>query len=102
MTATQSTEVSSKQFTWSAATRTLVSERSDLRENLFQRIYPGYSEEVGFPMRSDKTGQVIWFRLASVEKDREGDLVAWHFVPTAEATRKNPKVTGVKVVVFND
>ena len=93
------TPVSSNLFTFCKDTKTLVAEISDLEANCgrawLTRLYNDACD-IGFAIRSEKTGKVIRFSLSNEEKDREGDLVAFHFSPVETNS-------GVReVVIFND
>jgi hypothetical protein len=51
------------------------------------------AEREGFWVRSERTGEQRFFVPAGVERDREGDVVAWHFKCWSPL---------LKLVIFND
>lgn len=78
--------------------KTLVGYISDLGGvNIFSRIYDD-SCDVGFKVKSEKTGNIVDFSLVSEEK-REGETICWKFNPIYS---NNPIVNGVEVVIYND
>lgn len=60
------------------------------------------SMDLGFRMRSDKTGEIAFFTLKDCKRDSEGDLVEFVFEPTDDSVRRSPRLAGVKVHVYND
>lgn len=69
--------------------------------HVFGRVYPDACDE-GFGLVSHRTGHTMYFAVDRVERDREGDIVAWHLVPTAQSKRAHPRAAGLKVTVYND
>jgi hypothetical protein len=94
-------EFSSNQFTYNAADRTFTSEASDLDNRHLQRIYDDACD-VGFAIKSDKTGEVVTYVMNSVKKDEEGDVEYWTYHPALESQRKIPSCRDTMVMVFND
>lgn len=90
-----------ERFTWHAPTRTFCAEASDFNDlcGAVKRIYSDACD-VGLAIRG-RDGRVATFYL-SEEHTREGDITHWTFLPTAEALRIAPRLTGVKVEIFND
>jgi hypothetical protein len=79
----------------------LVAEDSDFTDGttrgiVLGRVWPD-SCDVGFDLRSHKTGQVERFYLNGEDKDREGDIAGWHFEPVNRQLRGR-----VRVLVIND
>lgn len=56
------------------------------------------SLDIGFGIRSEKTGRVIYFTLVNAFKDDEGDYTHWEF----EVYDARDDVAGLSVTVFND
>jgi len=94
-------EFSSNQFTYNAADKTFTSEASDLDNRHLQQIYNDACD-VGFAMKSDKTGEVVTYVMNSVKKDEEGDVEYWTYHPALESQRKIPSCRDTMVMVFND
>jgi hypothetical protein len=87
---------SSKSFTWNKETQTFSAEISDVPAVLRQMFND--SMDLGFAMQSAKTGNVVYFTLATAERDREGDMACWTF----QAVSVRPGLSAIKVVVYND
>ena len=95
-------EHSSRQFSWTE--KTLVSEASDLDNRHLERLYDDACD-VGFSVKSERTGNVIVFVMTSPfyhghGEDRE--LAGWHYVPTTESFRNVPECQGMEAKIFND
>jgi hypothetical protein len=94
--------IDSTKFTFHAAKQTFFAEASDLYgHELYRQIYDD-AADVGFAIRSDRTGAVMRFYVAQVHKDREGDITHWTFKIINEDARKNPAFKELSVVIFND
>lgn len=98
--------VNSNQFSYNKEKNSFVTEMSSLCSlvedvNPFVQIYPDAADE-GFTMISERTGHEAKFAVNLYERDAEGEFVAWHLVPTAETVRKNPRLRGATVTIFND
>jgi hypothetical protein len=87
---------SSKSFTWNKETQTFSAEISDVPAVLRQMFND--SMDLGFAIQSAKTGNVVYFTLATAERDREGDMACWTF----QAVSVRPGLSAIKVVVYND
>lgn len=86
----------SNRFTFNKKTNTFSAEASDLGSGtLFSRYYDDACD-VGFQMRSGRTGKIVDFILMDIEKGTEGEIVAWHF----EDNLLGP--CELRVVIFND
>ena len=55
------------------------------------------SMDLGFGMRSLKTGKVVYFTLLDIERDDEGDIRYWVFEPL----RPTEALQGYRVRVYN-
>ena len=86
----------SYQFTWSKETRTLVSEVSSTPQILRQLWND--SLDVGFGIRSHRTGQVAFFTLKEQVKD---DTLSWIFEAHIRSIQNNQGLRGVCVHVYN-
>ncbi len=92
------TELSSSDFTWVAERKVFVSEISDFKgKNLEHQIFDDACD-YGFVMKSAKTGKVVPFAFSTFEKDSEGDILMFIYVPVDRALFE----MGVKVVLLND
>jgi hypothetical protein len=95
-------EHSDKQFTYSAKDKTLVSEASDLDNRHLERLYDDACD-VGFAVKSEKTGNVVTFVLSDVKLFPDDDGVcSWEYVVAPESIKQYPHYAGFKAVVFND
>jgi len=80
-----------------------LTELSDLKaagRNPFGRLYDD-AADVGFVMRSDRTGEVVVYALASEEHSEDGDLL-WLFRPTQASARRVPAAADTVVTILND
>jgi hypothetical protein len=60
------------------------------------------SMDLGFAMRSSKTGSIVYFTLEDVFRNSDGDVIRWDFVPTAATVNAHPALRSVKVTIYND
>lgn len=102
--------IDGNRFTRSDDGNTYVAEMSDfgsLADQLrggglqFHQIYDDACD-VGIAIRVPKTGVIVWFYEALVQRDREYDIQWWEFVPITEHVRKYPALANVKVRIYND
>ena len=93
--------LSTRQFSYNKDTRTFVAEASDLGSDPFQRIYEDAADE-GVELVSHVTGKSAKFAVNSYERNDDHEFIAWNLVPTAETIRKNPRMRGVTMIIFND
>lgn len=91
----------SKQFSYNSSDKTLTAEASDLNNKHLQQIYNDACD-VGFAIRSNKTGKVVTYYMTHEEKDNEGDIKWWIYEPTPESLRRVNECLGTKVMIFND
>jgi hypothetical protein len=91
---------SSDDFFWDKIGRLFKSDVSDTPAVLRQ-LYND-SMDLGFAMHSVKTGNIVYFSLATAQRDREGDMEFWSFEPTPNSVKANPGLADIKVIVFND
>lgn len=91
----------SSRFSYEPRTKTFCAEASDFTNgpNLLARAFDDACDE-GFQIESAKTGTRVLFTFDRVEKDCEGDVVAWHFA--VYNPRSNPVFSGMTAVIFND
>ncbi len=91
-------EISSKPFTISPRDPNhWVAEISDLGPNFqFERVYDDACD-VGFTLISSKTGKGVVFALEAEERNRDGDILMWHFVSVTPGHKNKYKIT-----LFND
>jgi len=91
-----------RRFTWSPTTKTLVAEASDLKGLTPERVYDDACDvglTVVSPGKGDKPyGQAV-FVQDRIEKDAEGDTVAWHYKLAAGQSETD---ADMKVVIYND
>ena len=87
---------SSNNFLWDKASQTFIADISDVPAVLRQMFND--SLDLGFAMQSAKTGDVLYFTLATAERDREGDMAVWTFEPL----NCSHSLQSIKVRIFND
>ena len=90
---------STQLFGWHKDSNVLSAFASDLdhggRSRLYDRIYND-ALDVGFTLVSHKTGTEVLCYLDKIERDKEGDVVAYHFKAV------NSKKYTWTVTVWND
>lgn len=90
---------SSSKFVWDKEYNKLTAEASCLSPAsvpFCDRLYDD-AMDVGFAIKSEKTGKVERFYLDHSEKDRDGDIQYWVCYPV------NQQLDGrVQVLIFND
>lgn len=102
----QLTPISSVRFTYDVTTRTFSAEASDLRPAVFlARLYDD-AMDVGFVMKSSKTGAEVTYVLEAEHREPAteelGDITHWTFTPTHESASKYRECVNTKVKIFND
>jgi len=93
--------VSSRQFSYDKNKKSFVAEISSLGSNPFIQIYPDACDE-GIVMESENTGRSARFVVADTLRSGEGEILYWKLIPTDETLRKNPRLTGHEITLFND
>lgn len=56
--------------------------------------------DLGFGIRSEKTGKIVFFTLQEIERDDEGDICKWKFV--VYNPRDLEELRGLSVNIYND
>lgn len=73
---------------------------SDLTgHELMRQIYDDACD-VGFAIKSDKSGQIVKFHHAETFRNADNDITHWTFNITPDHAR-NPELAKLSVVVFN-
>jgi hypothetical protein len=91
-------------FTVSVDGNTLISEASDMENRHLQPLYDD-SVDRGFAVQFDSKSngpEVVTFVVSHTNRDNEGDIMFWDYVPTAESIRKFPHHVKMTATVFND
>jgi hypothetical protein len=93
------TPVSSSLFSWNGLKAT--TEDSTLY-GVNTRV-PLYDDacDVGFAIKSEKTGRVSTWFFSEELRDGE-EVVGWLYKPTTESVRKNQGLSGYTLTIFND
>lgn len=65
-----------------------------------QRLYSDACD-IGLAIQSKQTGAVVRYSLEATDKDADGDVRAWVFMPV-EADCKNAATRRTRVVILND
>ena len=94
--------VSSALFDYNPGRNIFVAEMSELPDGFrFEQVYPDACD-AGFTMVGARTGQEIVFVMDATDKDREGDVAGWRFIPTRETVRRIPSCAGITALIIND
>lgn len=94
---------STSSFSFDGKSKVFSAEISELMHGKVQflgQIYPDACDE-GIFLVSHKTGETAVFYLNVIDVS-EGEYRAWELLPTTETLRKQPRLAGYKIVVFND
>lgn len=94
-------EFPSEMFTWSDGGRSASCEASDMGDRHLQRLYDD-AMDVGFAMKSEKTGRVVKFYMDEIHKNDEQEVTHWTYKACHEDVRLNPEAMFIVVTVFND
>lgn len=89
-------------FTDKTGAPVFVGEASDLRGLALQAPLYDDAADVGFVMRSAKSGSLAVFHLSETQEDAEGDVICWVFLPTSATVRREPRMAKARVRIFND
>jgi hypothetical protein len=81
--------IDSNKFSYNSKTRTFAAEDSDLDVTKWD-IRNG---EIGFWMKSHKTGRTVWFSRGMEQRDADGDLIARKYINNE---------LNLECVIFND
>ena len=96
------TPILSSRFDFNTTIKTFSTEASSLRGTPFQSQLYDDACDVGFIMKSTKTGNEVTYVLEKEHKDFEGEVIKWTFVPTIESYNKHREAVNTRVVIFND
>ena len=89
---------SSRNFTFLKDSKIFVGEISEVREVLRQLWND--SMDLGFGIRSEKTGAVVFFTLVNTKRDEDGDILQWEF--DVFNPRQLPNLNGLTATILND
>lgn len=95
--------ISSYAFDYDAKSKTFSAEISMIEANnlkVFGMLYDD-AIDTGFVMMSAKTDRLAEFFMEETIKNVDGDITHWVFKPMQSSVRRNPKLAGVKVIVWN-
>lgn len=94
-------EFPSSFFTWSQGVAH--AEASDMENRHLQPLYDDACD-VGFAIKSDKTGEVVTYVMERpvYDEGEDHELLEWRYVPTNESIRKVPACANSKAVIYND
>jgi hypothetical protein len=91
--------ITSDLFSWNPATQCFAGEASELEAELLRqgRDRLDYRDgQWGFHMRSQRSGQVLWFQRVGEHRDAEGELTHVEFVANLSPAMR------IQLMVFND
>lgn len=90
-------------FMYHPDTNTFTSEASILSHHHVNFLSQAYDDacDVGFLLVSAKTGVAALFTMIDEVRDADRDVKFWEFQPCADAIRRNPRLEGSKLFVYN-
>lgn len=88
-------------FMFDQSSRILSADVTDLPPTAFFQVYPD-SIDQGIAVSSHHTGEEVTFVVNYVHNDREGELLYWDLIPTDACLRRNPRLNGLTVRLYND
>lgn len=91
---------SSECFTYIPDSKKLVAEYSTLRYG-FRPLYDD-AADAGIVLMNNKTGNLTSWYLSNETRDNEGEIVAWHLNPTTDSLRRNDRMEGYTMDIYND
>lgn len=91
---------SAKLFDWDNRSKVVIADISNLGPIPFQFI--NELTQCGLTVVSPNTGSGSTWVRTSIQTDDEGDIEAWHLVPTEETVERIPSLKGYEMIVFND
>jgi hypothetical protein len=96
------TVYSSACFSYNKEKKVFTGEISEVPQVLRQ-LYVD-SMDLGFGIQSAKTGNIVYYTLTDMVRDRDddGDAIAWNFTLSHYSALKNPGAAGTSVVIYND
>lgn len=98
----QTPTINSAYFTHHAEAKLLTAEHSDLGSPpLRNRLYDDACDEGITLVNLQRSTFTSWY-LDREERDAEGDITHWVFLPTEETLRKHPTTHGYTLKIFND
>jgi hypothetical protein len=89
---------SSRNFTYLKDSKIFVGEISELREVLRQLWND--SMDLGFGIRSEKSGRVVLFTLKNIKRDEDNDILQWEF--EVYNPNNSPILQGLTATILND
>lgn len=96
------TPVSINTFIHDSSKKCFTAEASDIGDSqLFQRIYDDACD-VGFTVYNPNTDQTITVTLLNEERDDEGEVISWTYVPNFADVQRHPKLKNYKFLIYND
>lgn len=91
-------------FKWSALLKEFIGKMSALQYYHITPVGPLYIDparlERGFVMHSH-TGRQVEFLMTNEQKNAEGEIVFWEFVPTEASLAAHKDIEGVRVTILN-
>lgn len=93
---------SSKHFGYSKMLNLLTVKISMLERigKVWDRIFPD-SDEHGFEIISESTGQASTWFVDRLDIDSEGEIQGWNMKPTAATVQRLPQLKNVRLLVVN-
>lgn len=89
-------------FTHEPIAKRLTAETSDLGHVVFRPLYDDACD-IGIALKSVMTGNIsYWYLEQDLYDEREHELIGWQLRPTSESVRREPLLSGYRMVIYND
>lgn len=88
-------------FAFNKEAKILSADISDLGPHPFRQVYNDACDE-GLTVVSHHTGEEATFVVNRVETDGEGDITKWELIPTDQSLRRNRRLAGMSIYLYND
>lgn len=88
-------------FTHNRPAKKFIAEMSDLGNINFLPLYDDACD-TGLAMVNPKTRNMTRWHVAETLRDDDNDVTEWVLHPTAQTERFFPKLTGYRMIIFND
>lgn len=91
----------SEAFSHDRETKVISAEASTLGLRKFDQIYSDACD-VGLLLYNSKNMNKTYWYLHEEFRNHEGELTHWELWPCPESVRKNPTMSGYKMLIWND
>lgn len=88
-------------FAFDEGAKILSADISDLGPHPFHQVFPDSCDE-GITILSHHTGEEVTFFVNRIETDSEREILSWELIPTDACLRRNSRLNGLTVKLYND